>query len=251
MRYFKYCLISLHLAATRPLAAQLLTRHHYAKVVVPKDQSFVVDTDSIYIDTLIQYDKSRLKFAMPHTKLAVENAFLGKNCVWDASGRKGVNGKVGRKIITSLDINGGDGEDGKSIAAVGVFHELGSLAITTKGGDGGQGTNGGTDQSGTLVNPTGGGLSGGLGGNAGNGGDLTFYYLCVGFLPLFNEGREHVIFLDSRGGIGGRGGRWTRIRDSRASKFGGTPPPIPVGPSGTPGASGKDGRLVFERLIRD
>jgi len=213
---------------------------HYASLRIPKKKVFMVQTDSLYVDTLIMEDKSVVMFSQP-TRLIVENAFIGNDCKLSSAGADGRS-------------EGISGADGHTLWLVITFSSLGSLIIDTHGGNGARGaigSGGGSVQGGAVV----GGGAGGPGGDAGNGGDLTLFYSAVGFIPVFNESRNHSIRLIYHGGKAGGGGMGgpgsvTMITDpsSGRSYACSSCPKGPSGPRGTTGSSGLDGTLRFERI---
>jgi hypothetical protein len=228
--------------------SQIISKHYYPKIVVPDGQEYLVQTDSLYLDTLILGDNSKLKFLYARTKMIVENAFAGDNCLWDAAGKNGANG-------TSGSLDGEHGEDGKNLVLVIVFRELKHLLIRTDGGAGGNGFHASTGRS-MSVN----------GGNAGDGGDgglLELHYSSVGFLPRFNEKSEHSISFCYTGGNAGHlgfgkkdvkraqpavekeyyhspGGKSVRAEISVASE--------PSGTNGHSGSPGSEGQLILKRF---
>jgi hypothetical protein len=228
--------------------SQIISKHYYSKIVVPDDQEYLVQTDSLYLDTLILGNNSKLKFLHTRTKMIVENTFAGDNCLWDATGKNGANG-----TLSSPD--GQDGEDGKNLVLVIVFRELKHLMIRTDGGAGGNGLHASTGQS---I-----GVDGGNGGEGGDGGLLELHYSSEDFLLRFNEESEHSIFFCYTGGNAGSFGFGKK--DVKRPSSGGTTEYYvspqgnavrnevsvaqdPSGTNGHSGSRGNDGHLVLKRF---
>jgi hypothetical protein len=228
------------------LAQTVFPNNFYSKISIDENQLSICMADSIYIDSLILADRSTLKFQQ-NTILIVENAFIGNECTFDASGRSG--------------------DDGNNLACVIIFHKLGSLTINTSGGDGENGAHGkrgANGQAGAIGGNDGeNGQKGGNGGDGGNGGKLHLHYSSRGFIPTFNTNRDHAIILKYSGGKAGTGGR------GGAGGAGGEPiatrenvrdaNPVTVtqgaagnrGRNGTPGApgrSGAEGELILKKI---
>jgi len=214
--------------------------HHYTSLRIPKKKVFVVQTDSLYLDTLIMEDKSVLTFPQA-TRFIVENAFIGHGCKLSSAGADGRS-------------EGDSGADGHTLWMVITFSSLGSLVIDTHGGNGARGSSGSTGgsvQSGAVV----GGGPGGPGGDAGNAGDLNLFYSARGFIPVFNEDRDQsirLIYSGGKAGAGGAGGPGsvTMITDpsSGRSYACSSCPKGPSGPRGNNGSAGLDGTLRLERI---
>lgn len=227
---------------------QIVSGHYHPKIVVPDDQEFFVQTDSLYLDTLILGNNSKLTFQFMRTKMIVENAFAGDNCLWDAMGKAGAHG-------TSGSPDGADGEDGKNLVLVIVFRELKHLLIRTDGGAGGNGIHASTGR--TI------GINGGNAGDGGDGGFLELHYSTVGFLPRFNEESEHSISFCYTGGNAGHFGFGNKdvkrarppIEKEYYHNAGGTTvrsevsvAPTPSGSNGHTGNQGNDGQLILKRF---
>ena len=244
---YTLCLIIYLFAATA--GAQGINQHHYSKLLVPKDTQIEIETDSIYIDTLIMEDESILRFETSSV-LIIEHAFIGKECLWDGSG------------MGSMEA-GEDGEPGRSISTVLVIESLGSLSVVTDGGRGGDGKNGTAGSSGMNGSDfaDGGDGSNGLdGGNGGDAGDIKFHYSSQKFLPKFNEDGDHAIFFSNKGGERGNGGEGGRggkpgqpvaERDNvknRTITVGNAGKPGMNGLRGNPGTNGKPGEFILKRF---
>jgi hypothetical protein len=227
---------------------QIVSGHYHAKIAVPDNQEFYVQTDSLYLDTLILGNNSKLKFLFTRTKMIVENAFIGNNCLWDATGKAGATGTLNLP-------NGGDGEDGKNLVLVIVFRELKHLLIRTDGGAGGNGVHASTGR--TI------GIDGGNAGDGGDGGLLELHYSSVGFLPRFNEEREHSISLSYSGGNAGHFGfgkkdikgprpagekEYNHAAKGNLARIEASVAPPPSGTDGHTGTQGNEGKLILKRF---
>lgn len=245
------------------LIAQVLDQSHYSKVIVPRNMSYQVRVDSVYIDTLIMENDSKFEFSLP-TILIIEAATIGERCVWDAAGKDAIG-------------EGNHGQPGKNISSVIVIKSLGSLIITTQGGNGANGANGRPGSSGLNGTQYADGGDGGIGwdgGNSGNGGDIKFHYSSKKLVSATAPGagrakrlRDHgyrqggytVIFNNKagtrgEGGSGGRGGSAGNPKgepDYQTGKLisvGNRGVPGRAGQNGNPGVQGVDGRLIFKRF---
>lgn len=229
--------------------SQPLTQHHYTKVELMPDDVIAVQVDSVYIDTLIMHDNSKIIFEVS-ALLIIENALIGQNCLWDGRGSHAM-------------APGEDGAPGKSISSVAIFKELGSLIVITDGGHGANGksgTSGTAGLNGSQFADGSNGDNGQSGGNGADAGDIRFYYSCVGFIPAFNEAREHAFSFSSKGGnrgAGGRGGRGgsggmpTYERDNVKDKgvvVGNKGKAGQNGLAGAPGNNGKDGQFILKKF---
>lgn len=239
---------------------------YYGKIEIGANETYLVTNDSIYIDTLILRDNSKLKFVQNST-LIVEKAYIGYNCEFDASGEHGTNGGISHYGQAAFD--GSDGNAGRDLKLVIVFYSIGSLTINTSGGNGGHGAKGrvgNNGQNGAIGgNDGGGGQNGGKGGNGGDGGNLQLHYYCEGFIPLFNGQPTHKNVINliysggqygkgGKGGSGGYGGRPINLNENSptgnrvvssqgvAGKKGNS------GFSGSGGTVGKDGVLILKRI---
>lgn len=244
------CLIfGFHILSSGLCFSQGLTKHHYTKVEVMTADVVSVQIDSIYIDTLIMHDNSKITFEVS-ALLIIENAFIGQNCLWNASG-------------LNATAFGEDGAPGKSITSVAIFKELGSLNLVTDGGHGANGRPGSSGSAGLNGSQFADGSNGsnGLpGGNGGDAGDIKFYYSCVGFLPSFNESRDHAFIFSSKGGNrgnggaggrGGPGGMPTGERDNvldRNVVVGNKGKAGQNGFTGSNGNKGKDGQFILKKF---
>lgn len=235
--------------------AQLLTDNYYSKVVVEMGTEKIISVDSIYIDTLVLKDGSKLKF-LQHSILVSEYAYIGDKCELNSHGSDGLNGK------NFMDMNGEDGTDGKNLTLIMHFKELGNLNINTSGGRGGNGSRGRSGYNGEHGVSGGDGQKGASGGNGGKGGNLTMIYSYEGFIPIFNSERDNGIQFDHAGGtpglggLGGRGGRGGEAL-TRTEYSGGISRVITVGQpgrngwngrNGSAGRSGKSGELILRRI---
>lgn len=252
------------------LKGQVLDKSYYSELKVPDKATYLVDTDSLYIETLILGDKSTLKFKQD-AQLIVERAFIGEYCMLDASGTPGEHGNVGKIDPTRaqmLDAQGQDGQDGVNLRLVMVFETLGSLTINTSGGEGGnggEGEYGGSGQTyiykasvarGTAIYRKGG--NGGNGGNGGHGGNISLMYTCKGFVPRISHAskkikQKHAINLNyfgEKGGTGGQGGKgWSQsgFTQQRLGETKVTQASL-NGTRGKGGKDGKDGEVLIKRM---
>lgn len=215
-----------------------IDKNHYSSIKVPRKEQWAVLTDSVYVDTLILEDKASLRFSR-HSIFIVENAFIGDECQLSSSGADGKNAAA-------------SGADGYDLKLVVVFKALGSLVIDTHGGNGAKGQAGSVGASG--VNISGGGGAGGPGGDGGHGGALSLFYLCDGFLPVFNgTGSRSIqlVYHGGKAGVGGDGGKGgvKMITDPTGRSYAcDTCTPAASGPRGNAGIPGKDGELKLERI---
>ena len=219
-------------------ANKSIDQPYYSRLHVPAKEIKVALVDSVYVDTLILEDESTLRFSRSSVMI-VEHAFVGEKC-----------------LITSAGVHGrkpGDsGEPGDNLSLVMVFHEIGSLTIDTRGGDGQKGQPGLPGANGESYQER--GKQGENGGDGGEGGALRLFYSTVGFQPSINgEGKRSIKlrYTGGRSGIGGDGGMGGRpIRTDRTGKsyVCGTCPAAAGGPRGNPGIPGADGVLQLERI---
>ncbi|MDZ4714013.1 MAG: hypothetical protein SH819_00965 [Cytophagales bacterium] len=246
--------LAILLWAALPAMAQELTERHYTKLVVPSKKTFRILIDSVQLDTLVMEDNSKLRFDLPETILLAENVFVGRNCLWDASGAPGNNAEKSSVEVSKDGTGGGDGTNGNSITSIVFLHSLGNLTIRTRGGKGGSGKNGAAGVSDRGPTPTttdqkrGG--DGGPGGNGGQGGNITFYYATAGFQVAFNDTRQNSVAFDFAGGTGGRGGQGGLggdIGKTAMPKYE-YPQKAQRGASGPSGKDGNNGALFLERL---
>jgi len=169
------------------LSLGLQAQYAKSKLTVAKNEILEISESDIRIDTLIMKDKGQIVFLAPETKLVIKNAIIGKNCIWDASGK---SGKLALQSEGSPDGNSSaDGLPGRSLDATVTFRQLGKLNINANGALGSQGREGGE-----------------RGGDGGAGGNLSIKY-GTSFPITFNEGRSRSIYVNNRGGRGGFGGR--------------------------------------------
>lgn len=249
-RIWPLCLI-LYILIAGPIVcfSQLINQHHYTKIEILQEHTMRVLVDSVYIDTLIMHDNSKIVFEVS-ALLIIENALIGQNCLWDGRGSHAM-------------APGEDGAPGKSISSVAIFKELGSLIVITDGGHGANGksgTSGTAGLNGSQFADGSNGDNGQSGGNGADAGDIRFYYSCVGFIPAFNEAREHAFSFSSKGGnrgAGGRGGRGgsggmpTYERDNVKDKgvvVGNKGKAGQNGLTGALGNNGKDGQFILKKF---
>ncbi|MDO6390164.1 hypothetical protein Q4E40_08505 [Pontibacter sp. BT731] len=209
-----------------------LAQHAFLpKLEITKGTTYVVGSGNmLQVDTLILHDKSSIRFT-PGSKgrLDAKVAYVGDACTITSKGLNGKHGKPGTA--------GTNGEDGGSLEIAIHFIKLGSLAIDTRGGDGGNGYKGkngakpktkqtrstAIDSKGQVVTvyrpeitSTGSkGEAGTPGGAGGNGGDLTFTYSTSNFVLNFNHnprtaqkatGLVEVFYQAGKAGLAGKDG---------------------------------------------
>lgn len=75
----------------KPLPTTTLTKNHYQKIIIPKNETYALEVDSVHIDTLILKDKSTLKCMNSNSMVIIDNALIGEKCTFDAAGTNGVN----------------------------------------------------------------------------------------------------------------------------------------------------------------
>ncbi len=236
-----------------------------------------VFSDSLHIDTLIMQDDSRIVFLAPETKLVIENAFVGKNCKWDASGASAINKPKFNALSVFADgstatyipktqrvqmVNASN--NGRNIYASVIFRFLYGLTIDTSGEYGHVGRTGmtgakGLDGSNAAPNGQPGG-DGGPGGSGGDGGTLSLLYACDGFSPVFLKEGFRSINLLYRGGLGGSGGppgrggnggvarRYIDNGNNTVEWDGRKGSTGPYGRFGPSGDNGMDGALILKKL---
>lgn len=181
-----------------PLSTQA---QRIAKLEIGKKETYTVAGNLLQVDTLILHDKGTIRFAEGQQhQLEVQHAYIGEGCTITAAGANGKPGSLGR--------NGEDGTDAGSLRIKMHLVKLGSLALDTRGGTGGDGYRGKKgrmwrEETFTRQQPDGKGgyttvtytemidgtpgepgTSPGLGGN---GADVMFYYSTSGFKPNFNR----------------------------------------------------------------
>lgn len=148
---------------------------------VETHKSFVLDKDSLFLNSLELEDNSELILAKPNHYINVKDLRIGKRCKIIGVGSNGKNGANGRTASSPTGIcknglsgtdgyAGAKGENGKTLvllAQVGTLSD--TLTINLNGGNGGDGGKGGMGSTGSRNTPhclT----NGGNGGKGGDGG---------------------------------------------------------------------------------
>lgn len=202
------CLLTLQLSQ-----AQFFSEKYISSLLIEENDSLIFTGDSLYIDTLRMHDHAKLKFISNTSYIFVRNAYIGIGATIDGSGDDGRPGTHGSNRLGINGTNGGHGLNGKHLFLIMTFKQLGSIYITTDGGQGGKGGNGYSPKIGASAGDK--GFDGGDAGHGGHGkdaGDVTFYYGYEGFIPAFNRDIPHSIHLSMKKGncgdlgIPGRGG---------------------------------------------
>ena len=212
--------------------AQFLSDNYFTKLEVPSNLSAILLADTVFIDTLILHNGSSLKFTHEQNFLAIDNAYIGNNCFFNASGDNGKDGQHGKMENQK---QGKHGTPGKQLTLLINFQELGSLDINSNGGSGGNGGNARGFNRRFWAAPTIFGRDGGNGGNGADGGHISIYYHSPNFTTTFNTGRRHSVNLSVNAGRGGDYGlrdRWRRT----GAKNGGL------------GGNGRRGTLLIKRM---
>ena len=229
-------------------SAQVIEEKGYSKLVIPRNQVYLVTVDTLEVDTLLMQDNSTLKFTQDIV-ITIHNAFIGSKCEFNSSGSKGESKR------------GGDGISGKHLTIQILFKKLNSLRINTSGGDGGQGSAGRPGIDGSAGTDGTDGQNGGNGGNGGDAGDIRLYYIAEGFIPQFNGAKNRINTINfiytggkpGKGGSGGSGGSRgepiTRTDvNSKKTSVGNVGRNGFNGRDGAYGHAGKNGELIFRRI---
>lgn len=214
------------------LTGQILTNRIYSSVEVPRNSTFMILVDSVYINNLVLHDGSELKFGHDVSYIFIGNAIVGKDCTLNAAGDDGASGQHGKQEKLK---QGQDGKPGKSVTVVINFQELSSLNILASGGQGGNGGHSRTSNWQLLGVPSSYGRDGGNGGDGGDGGRIELFYHVKGFVPTFNRPSKHSIHLTVDAGEGGDFG----FKD-RWALFGAI--------HGGLGGNGKQGGIVIKKI---
>lgn len=253
---------------TTPWVMVLLTNVSLAAgdIHVKKGETWRVNADqaSLNLDSLTLEDGARIEFA-PSVNLWQLNADvvrIGEGVVIDGSGSRGAEGATGKPTSPAKACQNGEaggnggagglGEEGVTLALNLGVQQLGTLKISTRGGDGGNGGHGTPGQkAGELddceLTHGGEGGDGGRGGDGGNGGQIRLSVAPKG--PNLNlDFIKQRISIDAEGGkggapgkgaVGGEGspGRWITMKTlSGDKKF------VAGGQTGKKGKDGIDGQ---------
>lgn len=184
------------------LSFGLQAQYSKSKLTVAKNEVLEISESDVHIDTLIMEDKSRIVFLALETKLVIGNAFIGKNCVWDASGK--VTMRALQREFGANKSYRADGFPGHHLYATVMFQSLGELKIDAYGTHGRKGRYPTSTYPSTSIYPR--GSDGEQGGDGGDGGIVSLTYGTAGFPIAFNEGGSRSIQVNLPGGRGGLGG---------------------------------------------
>lgn len=236
------------------------------------------DQASLSLDTLTLEDGARIEFT-PDVNLWQLNADIvrvGQNVVIDGSGVKGSDGANGQTAAPAKACEngqdggngaaGGLGEEGVTLALNLGVQQLGSLKITTRGGDGGKGGNGTPGQkAGELddceLTHGGEGGDGGRGGDGGNGGQVRLS-MAAKAPNLSLDFLKQRITIESEGGKGGEPGkgaaggegspgRWLSMKTlSGDKKYVAGGQSGKNGKDGSPGQTGRPGVIEITEDIK-
>ena len=191
----KYTLITLMVVMTHSSYSQYFLDSRVNTLTVQENESLTFMGDTLVIDSLVMEDNSSLLF-QKNALVIVKNSFIGNSVVISSAGSDGKDG--GNSFFTfSHATDGEDGLPGNDLTLFINFNELGSLNITSQGGNGGNGGNGYYEGN------------SGNGGIGGAGGKLSVYYNYHNFVPEFNRPipGPHSVLLTSNAGNCGNTGR--------------------------------------------
>lgn len=236
------------------------------------------DQASLNLDSLTLENGARIEFA-PEVHLWQLNADvvrIGENVVIDGAGAKGAEGASGKVAAPANACQNGEsggngevgaiGEEGVTLALTLGVQQIGSLNISTLGGDGGNGGQGmpgqkAGDLDGCELTHGGEGGDGGRGGDGGSGGQVRVSVAIKGpnlSLDLIKE-RVSIHSVGGKGGQPGKGadggeaspGRWLSMKTLTGDKkyvAGGQAGKN--GKDGSPGQSGRPGVIDFNEDIK-
>lgn len=236
---------------------------------VKKGETWRVNPDqaSLNLDSLTLEDGARIEFA-PNVnlwQLSADVVRIGEGVVIDGSGRRGANGATGNLSTPAKACQNGEpggnggagglGEEGVTLALNLGVQQIGTLNISTHGGEGGYGGNGTPGQKagaldGCELTHGGEGGDGGRGGDGGNGGQVRLSVSMKGpHLNLdFIKQRINIEAGGGKGGAPGKGaaggegspGRWVSMKTLSGDKkyLGGGQ----AGKNGKEGSAGQTGR---------
>jgi hypothetical protein len=212
---------------------------YFSKITIEPGDIFLSESDTLLTDTLIMRDAGKLVFLKDHTVVGIAHAFIGDHCKFDASGLPGNDGD-------QYSRDGAAGTNGRSLTISARIETLGSLVITSSGGDGGSGF--AASYAGEMPPPNAvNGGNGGDGGRGGDAGDVDLFYLSPNFVVVFNEDRSHSIRFQAMGGKGGDGGKgaegWTVRTLTPNNRY--EYSKVPRGNNGMHGREGDTGKFRF------
>lgn len=230
-----------------------------------ENDTIVFVGDTVLIDTLEMFDNSTLLLE-DDTYILVQRAFLGKSVRILNVGTTGWHGKYGtNRYSDNRSLNGSNGQNGtpgNDITMVIGIEKLGSLIVSTNGGDGGNGGNGRRGSGGRSAGERGGdGGNGGNGGDGGDAGNISFTYrVAEGIIPIFNRKSidRHAIQITANGGgggklgLGGSGGSGTRrqfVKGAIDSFWIPAGEPGMKGANGPSGKKGENGKITIKKLL--
>lgn len=223
------------------------------KLEIKSGQVYVVGPDNnLIVDTLIMHNKAEIKFAANTAgTMVVKAAYVGDGCTITSTGTDGEHGKRNGPAT--------NGENGGDLELNVHFIKLGSLAIDTRGGDGGNGYSGKngskpvsqkvatkvmqpdgnyTTVYKTVIVKTGSeGERGTAAGSGGSGGNITLTYSSAEFVINFNrnarysqKATRHINIMTQAGktGIPGKDGRsYVGFQEAGSAVITGAPIPVP------------------------
>ena len=237
-----------------------------------KNQTAIVSTKILLLDTLILDDNSTLKIAnaVQAFKIIAKYALIGNNVtiegskeLIDTANQNGTNG-----LPVTIDCkkgnngeNGKKGIDGQSATDIFLYvriFSLGSLNINcsgTRAGNGGDGGNGSKGANAKVLScaaqPGGKGGNGGNGGDAGNGGTVIFNYTFIDDFGnyLNNQPTISKVSFNLSGGIGGNGGRRGQKGEAGNKLPGSTTDPNKYVEDSKQGLTGLNGKNGYSQTI--
>ncbi|MEJ7643103.1 MAG: hypothetical protein WKF87_00785 [Chryseolinea sp.] len=247
------------------VAGSLQAQVRVSKLVIKAHEVYTLQNSDILVaDTLIMMDSSRLVMnkLKPENFLRVKVGRFGKDCVIDA---KGVNGQQGRSGVNGVTptgpcLNGTPGKGGtkgldgtRGINLFVYFERVtirGKLTIDVSGGNGGRGGsggNGGGGSPGTMHCNGGNGANGGMAGPGGNGGNGGYLQIHIPKPQTFKDlilAKKVVVQVGGgTSGASGRGGYHGAAGLGPSKKNGKDGEP---GPYNKAGISGEKGSMVIQ-----
>jgi hypothetical protein len=247
-RYYLAFILFFCLNLSAQTKNQVLVKDRYDTIIAKEHEVIEIANASVSIKWLRLADHSILRFNQS-TSIRVENAFIGKSCVFDGTGFERVISKSDR-APGSAGLSGNKGFD---LRIEITFLSLGQLLISTIGGEGTNGVSGAMGQPGQdgAIGGNDGenGQDGGRGGDGGDAGGINLNYKSLGFVVAINDNRRKVNVINleftggkgGRGGQGGRGGRGGQPRDIGGSDQNGRAVTYSQGNQGRDGMPGKPG----------
>lgn len=247
---------------------------------VKKGETWRVNPDqaSLNLDSLTLEDSARIEFApgVNLWQLSADVVHIGDGVVIDGSGSRGAEGATGNGTTLANACQSGEaggnggagglGEEGVTLALNLGVQQIGTLNISTRGGDGGNGGNGTPGQKAGALDDCelthgGEGGDGGRGGDGGNGGQVRLSVAMKGpHLNLdFIKQRISIDAVGGKGGESGQGaaggegspGRWIAMKTlSGDKKFVAGGQPGKKGKAGIDGQTGRPGVIDINEDIK-